>query len=517
MKKIGFLINIIIFLFCFNVTVYADDQFISVGLTKYKNVSTINLNNKNITIGKVDGYNFSSDGILSTNSSYTIKPLNIYTIKTQNNFYNYNDALNFSSSFTDGFIYKDNSWYVLVGSFNNMLDATNFKNTQNIDGEIIKINDCVAVYENGKVKVTYKNNMAIKSDDNITIDNKSYRNVININSQNNLLTVTNILDIEQYLYGVVPSEMPASWHKEALKAQAVACRNYAHSNLGNHKSEGFDVCDTTHCQVYNGTLNEKQTTTDAINETKGIYAYYNNQIINAVYSSSSGGYTDDAENVWSNSVPYLKAVDDSQEEGGKQWTRTFTFDELSNIANIGTVTEVILENSPVTGRVMVLTLKGANGEKKLEKDEIRTFFSKTTGGSLDSKNFKMAQSVISSVDSTKMQNSFYITSKSGTNNVSQQDFFVTNKNGDISKLNNMFIINKDKKVSNVTTQNTSTNTTTANYVSKLTRNESNSVTFVGKGWGHGVGMSQYGANSLAKKGYTYDQILKHYYTGIEVR
>ncbi len=518
-KTTCFILTILFFVNYFNFNIYADQQYISVGLSKYKNVNNISLDNKELTIGKNNDSSFYSEATLSTNKSFNIKTLNLYSIKYNNRFYSYEDALNFSKNYKDAYLFKDDSWYVMIGNFTNMLDANTFITNENINGEIYKIDNSIGIYEDTQLLIAFKESVAIKSNENISISGKEYRNTLSIICKNNLLIVINILDIEEYLYGVVPSEMPSSWHKEALKAQAVASRNYAYSNLGIHSSEGYDVCDTVHCQVYNGVSNEKQSTNEAINETKGIFAYYNNEKINAVYSSSSGGYTDDAENVWNYSIPYLKAVKDEYEEGAKQWTRTFTFDELSNVASIGTVNQVILESSSVTGRAISLTLIGSSGEKVLEKEEIRTFFSKFSDGSLDSRNFKMAKGNTYTTNNTNTQtnaDSIYVISSNGNNTININSVFVADKNTNTTKIKNTFAIDKNQSILNFLNL-TSTTTSNLNYTSKVTRDDSNSITFIGKGWGHGVGMSQYGANSLAKKGYTYDEILKYYYTGIEVR
>ncbi|WP_250278729.1 SpoIID/LytB domain-containing protein [[Clostridium] colinum] len=521
MKNISFVvINILFFIGYFNFNIYASQQYISVGLSKYQNTSAISLDNKNIVLGKNNNSIFQEDIGLSTNSNYVIKGLSTYSIKYNNVFYNYNEALNFSTSYKDSYIYKDDKWYVMIGNFSNILDADNFIRSQNISGEIVKIENSIGIYDNNKLILGYKDIVSIKSNNNISISNKEYRNFINIICKNNTLNVTNILDIEEYLYGVVPSEMPSSWPKEALKAQSVACRNYAYSNIGVHKNEGYDVCDTVHCQVYNGVSGEKQSTNEAVNETKGIFAYYNNEKINAVYSSSSGGYTDDSENVWNTSVPYLKAVKDEYEEGAKQWTRTFTFDELSSVASVGTVNEVILESSPVTGRAISLTFVGTNGKKVLEKEEIRTFFSKFKGGSLESRNFKMAQSSNYSntnITSNNSINKYYGISSKGNNVIDKDNYFTINKDNNTVKSSEMFVIDKSGNKTNILSTNNKPTNTTTNFASKISKTDSNSITFVGKGWGHGVGMSQYGANSLAKKGYKFDEILKYYYIGIEVR
>ncbi len=519
MKKIGVIsFFVLVLLISTSYKAYAAEKYISVSISKYKNTNNILIGNKNINVGKSENYMFYNGAEISTDKSFNIKPINLYSIKYKDTFYDYNQALNFSKSFNDSYVYKEDLYYVMIGSFNNMIDANNYLSSNNINGDIVKIENSIGIYQDDKLLLVHKDSMAIKSSDNILLDNKQYRSFINIICKNNSLSVLNILDIEEYLYGVVPAEMPASWNKEALKAQAVACRNYAYSNIGNHKDEGFDVCDTVHCQVYNGLYNEKESTNQAVDETKGIFAYYNNELINAVYSSSSGGYTDDAENVWNNSVPYLKAVKDEYEEGAKQWTRTFTFDELSSMANIGSVNEVILENSSVTGRATSLTLIGTNGEKTLEKEEIRTFFSKSSGGSLESRNFNMAQgNTYDNVQnsSTTTTNDYYAIASKGNNILDKENYFVIDKNGNVQKPKELIVIDKSQNTQNLL--NNINNNNNISYASKITRQDSNSITFIGKGWGHGVGMSQYGANSLAKKGYKYDEILKYYYTGIDVR
>ncbi len=522
-KLISFILIIFLSINYFILNVYGDEKYIRVGLSKYKNTSIINLDNKTIMVGKDNNNSFFSEATLNTNDKFIIKPLNLYTIKYNNKFYNYDEALNFSKNYKNSYIYKDDNYYVMIGEFNSNNEANSYMLKENINGEVTQINNSIGIYESNKLTLGYKDSVAIKSNENISISNKQYRNFIIVTCINNTLNVINTLNIEEYLYGVVPSEMPPSWNKEALKAQSVASRNYAYSNLGIHKDENYDVCDTVHCQVYNGVTNETKSTTEAINETKGIFAYYNNELINAVYFSSSGGYTDDAENVWGNSVPYLKAIKDDNEEGAKQWTRTFTFDELSSMGSVGTVNEVILESSPITGRVITLTLSGTTGEKVLKKEEIRTFFSKYSGGSLDSRNFKMLKdnntdvvsNSISSNDNNKTNNIYAISSKG--NNTIDNNTFVMDKSNNKLLIQNIYAINKNKDISNLSIKEINANSNNTNYISKITRQDSNSVTFVGKGWGHGVGMSQYGANSLAKKGYKYDEILKYYYTGIEIR
>jgi stage II sporulation protein D len=119
------------------------------------------------------------------------------------------------------------------------------------------------------------------------------------------LTVVNVIGLEDYVRGVVPNELsyPAI---EALKAQAIAARTYALKNRGQFSAEGYDLLPTTRSQVYRGLSSETDLTSRAVEETRGIIATYNGEPINALYTSTCGGRTEDAENIFNTAVPYLK-------------------------------------------------------------------------------------------------------------------------------------------------------------------------------------------------------------------
>jgi peptidoglycan hydrolase-like amidase len=142
----------------------------------------------------------------------------------------------------------------------------------------------------------------------IEFDNRTYRGKIEVfvNSRNTL-TVVNELPLEEYLFGVVPNELsPVTYGEiEALKAQAIAARTYIVRNLGQYKNEGYDICSTDACQVYQGQGTENPLSTQAVTDTRGLIAVYNDQPINAMYSSTCGGRTEDAENIFEEKVPYL--------------------------------------------------------------------------------------------------------------------------------------------------------------------------------------------------------------------
>lgn len=124
------------------------------------------------------------------------------------------------------------------------------------------------------------------------------------------LTAINRVALEEYLYGVVPNEMSPSWATEALKAQAVAARTFALHDMKKHAEDGYDVCAATHCQVYRGSKSEHKQTTDAVDRTAGEYLAYKGKIIISLFHASGGGYTENSENVWGKHEPYLRGVAD---------------------------------------------------------------------------------------------------------------------------------------------------------------------------------------------------------------
>lgn len=142
----------------------------------------------------------------------------------------------------------------------------------------------------------------------ISVKKKWYRGFFIVYNHNGVLTVINKLDIEDYIKGVVPSEMPSGWSYEAHKAQAVAARSYALANLGKRSSHGYDLKDTPEDQAYGGATAESARTNQAVEETKGIVLIYNLKIIPAYYSASAGGQTSSSADVWTRNLPYLQSV-----------------------------------------------------------------------------------------------------------------------------------------------------------------------------------------------------------------
>lgn len=153
----------------------------------------------------------------------------------------------------------------------------------------------------------------------ISVKGRWYRGEFIVYNRGGNLTVINHVDIEDYIKGVVPSEMPSSWNYEAHKAQAIAARSYALANLGKRANGGYDLKDTPEDQAYGGASAESVRTNQAVSETKGIVLIYDLKIIPAYYSASAGGQTCSSSDVWTKNLPYLKSVpsfDDNVKKNG---------------------------------------------------------------------------------------------------------------------------------------------------------------------------------------------------------
>lgn len=257
------------------------------------------------------------------------------------------------------------------------------------------------------------------------------------------LTAVNYVDLEEYLYSVVGSEVYPNWHPEALKAQAVAARTYALYQRQTGANAVFDVGDTVRWQVYNGVEEEASSTIAAVQATRGQVVTHQGRIINAVFHASAGGHTDNVENVWTNPLPYLRAVPAFDEAApNAQWTVNVTADQLrAAIPGIGNILSLTPERVSPVGRVITLRATGDAGTKTITGAQLRSAL-----------------------------------------NLRSTWFSVTPQPDAIAST---------RGVAGAPT----------------------SFQIVGRGFGHGLGMSQWGAQFMALQGRSYMDILRHYYTG----
>lgn len=204
-----------------------------------------------------------------------------------------------------------------------IIDANTNRSVCDLDamkGYVIKpYHNLMAILYNGTYYKINSDNIVIKpaSAGFVSAKGRWYRGIIMIQNKNGKLTVINNVPLEDYIKGVVPSEMPTSWATEAHKAQAIAARSYALANLGKRARYGYDLKDTPEDQAYGGASKETADTNYAVDQTKGIVLTYNMKVINAYYSASAGGQTN--VDSWGGSLPYLRSVpsfDDNVKKNG---------------------------------------------------------------------------------------------------------------------------------------------------------------------------------------------------------
>lgn len=264
-------------------------------------------------------------------------------------------------------------------------------------------------------------------------DGRAYRGGLRIEARGGGLRVINLIDLEAYLRGVVPSEMQASWPLEALKAQAVAARSYTLAALD--PTEPYDICASDACQVYRGVAVEHPRADRAVAETEGIVIAWNGAPAAAYYHADSGGVVASSAEVWGRAVPYLPSrTDVAADSPHRGWTVRLSPSALGAALaaeglGVGTPTGLTVLERTASGRVARAELSGDGGRAVLEGPAL-TRVLRAAG-----------------VKSTRLS-----------------------------------------------------------VVGGLQVR--------GDGWGHGVGMSQYGARALAAQGYGYGEILAFYYPGV---
>ncbi|MEH2011243.1 SpoIID/LytB domain-containing protein [Nostoc sp.] len=248
------------------------------------------------------------------------------------------------------------------------------------------------------------------------------------------LTAVNWVDDQEYLYSVLGGEMDASWPQEALKAQAIAARTYAlYEREKQRNNPIYDLGNTPdRWQIYKGVISEAPATYAAVDSTLGQVLTYKNRIILSVFHACSGGHTENVEDVWGSNEPYLRAVQDYDQNIREcNWVKTFSPTEISaKFPEVGNVLDMIPETYSPFRSVKVLKIVGNRGTKVLQGEEVRTALK---------------------LKSTRFS---------------------------------------------------------------VTKGADGSFVLQGLGFGHGLGMSQWGAYNLARQGVNHLQILGHYYQGV---
>ena len=318
----------------------------------------------------------------------------------------------------------------------------------------------------------------------------------------NNMNVINVVGLTDYVKGVVPYEVSVSWPVEALKAQALCAKCYTVKSLGKHKAKGFDLCNTTDCQMYCGTNKATDISDAAVEETEGLFVLYDGEICTTYYHASSGGYTEDAGNIWGKDIPYLKAVEDTYLESLRPFSCTLELEDISWILQAKGYIDCDVEDMYVSkysdvGNVLALTVELENGTSKtFTGDRARTALNSATKG-------------------------VTIGSHRYTINGGSSEATV-NINGTQVGLNDLYAQGDGKKAKSIDVEDGLV-ALTANGIQEITitepakqENKDGVYVITGTGSGHNIGLSQEGAKSMANAGFTFEEIIEFYFTDAEV-
>ncbi len=293
-----------------------------------------------------------------------------------------------------------------------------------------------------------------------------YSGSIYLIREDNQLNIINHVDLEEYVAGVLPSEIGSEAPFEAMKAQAVAARSETIFKLiaNRHTPEHFDLCSSTHCQMYKGKFDQTEDSRKAVYDTKDEVLIYEDKIVDAVYSSCCGGISESAEKVWGGSIPYLL----SRTDNDKKYYRNKSDNAIDFIEND---TEYFCANNE---SMSSWAKRASKWERTLTKAQLERF--------------------------------------TGIRDIERVEIIERGESGRIIKMrisgsNKVQVYNKEMAVRQAF----------GGLPSSLFYFKSqNPYVIVGRGAGHGVGLCQVGAINRAKDGQNYKKILKAYYTDVEI-
>lgn len=388
-------------------------------------------------------------------------------------------------------------------------------------GEIVKIiienNLFVIKLDTTEIAKGLKGPIVVESDNGFVSSAKLmragkpayYRGVFEITkvpNKDNQFNLINVVDVESYLRGVVPNEMPVRFGVEALKAQAVLARNYV-LKPREKNYHNFDVCDSVACQVYYGANTEKELSDKAIRETQNIVAMYNDELILALYSSTAGGYTESYENAFSTDMangvrifpgaakPFLKGVPDNKD--------TPVLNSESAARKFYTSTPETFDNASPYFR----------WTKEWEQKELQDVLKKTLKAQSSS---GFVKPILENPDDFGVLKDIKVI-KRGVSGKAMSVNIITDKN--------IFNVQKELQIRRVFQKN-NISLPSANVIFdfetiKPDKSDKKALPVTkivarGGGFGHGVGMSQWGAGSMNEMGYSYGDIIQHYYKNTSI-
>lgn len=337
---------------------------------------------------------------------------------------------------------------------------------------------------------------------------------IDFDKEQRKLNIINIIGIEEYLYGVLKKEISPRWPAEVLKAQAIAARTFAIFNMDKYIDEGYNICASTNSQAYGGVNHEDSLTNKAVDETRGMIMTYKGKLINAVYHSDSGGYTEDSENVWGSFLPYLRSVKSKFEEKVSPphhtWSYSINEKDLTEKLQkqgytVNSVVSIEAANKSETGRISELVFITDNNEViNMKANDFRSLI----GANLIRSTLFNIEVIGKELNITEDTEDKKEIGDKEEQRKSTKEILEQKKDWTIKELLELMKKNKEEREKEKKVE-----------VSEAEIAKSNTpLTFVffGSGNGHGVGMSQWGAYGMAVQGSGYQDILKYYYQGINI-
>ncbi len=502
-------------------------ESVRIGLVTYfEHVDVIHFYNDTVVPGYYENDTFYPEVTISTTGQdFWFTPAKKYYLESEQTFATYEAALAISAPLRDDgykayptLVGKD-TWKVFAGhkdslaeldqvksAINGLYDVTYEQAPESYERVFMESesNDPV-LFENRYQNVVFgTEDLREGSIPVIDLGKRSYRGYVEVGRYGrNDLSAINVINLDDYLYSVVVSEIYASWPEESLKAQAVAARTFAVFYIEiarKYPNDPFDLNDTISSQVYKGFSIEDERVRGAVDETSGELIYFDGEVIPAYFFAASGGRTENSENVWSGTVPYLKSVPDIYETEPERgpWVQELTPSDIedalaSHGVNIGSVTDIEADGYTEAGRVLNLKIYGTSGTYDLKKETMRYWLG------INSRKFVILKNGFEP-DYTHS----VIDAGGTTNSVDYRNAQVMDASG-----NTVSLLDGHEQVIVMGTENI--------INEPIVSGQNGVFLLAGEGWGHGAGMSQAGAKGMANEGFTYREILGHYYTGTVVQ
>ena len=395
-------------------------------------------------------------------------------------------------------------------------------------GAVVNVSDGTQVTSNGSgISVSGRAlslPVSVTASDGLGWDKTRYRGTLSIIKSSRGFTVVNEVDLESYLRGLLKIEMSPAWPQEALKAQAIIARTYAVKNRGRFAAKGYDLCATAASQLYRGIDAEDPRTDAAVMATTGMILTWDGKPADTFYHSDSGGATADIAHVWGGNRPYLQSQRELVPYSSpySTWQVTLSAAQLSTllyrlgspVGNVGSVE--VLQNDGV-GRAVQLRFRGDSGTADVKAHAFRMAIG---GNIIRSTNFDISAGT---GDTSYVETPQASAPPKVSRNVSsgkEDELVEMTRRGIFTKLELMEMLSNPGKREEYLKlglsrmQGKMPQQPPKPWMSAQSSDANAPVfTFSGRGWGHGVGLSQWGAKAMADSGMSCQDILAHYFRG----